>query len=157
MIEEWQKVLSEMTYGIYVLTSRFEEKINGMVASWVSQVSHDPPLIMAAIHPNRYTCGLVQQGGHFVLNVLSQEQKALIKNFKGPDASGKFVGIPWSEEKTGCPVLKNSIGFMECRVIEIHAPGNHKLFIGEIINSGYRGRAVPLSTLDYEGVYTGKV
>ena len=32
-----------MTYGIYVLTCRHEETINGMIASWVTQVSYDPP------------------------------------------------------------------------------------------------------------------
>ncbi|MEJ2286300.1 MAG: flavin reductase, partial [Desulfobacterales bacterium] len=38
-----------MTYGIYVLTSCHQQEINGMIASWVSQVSYTPPLIMVAV------------------------------------------------------------------------------------------------------------
>ena len=38
---------SKMAYGIYVLTTAVEDKMNGMIASWVSQVSYEPPLILA--------------------------------------------------------------------------------------------------------------
>ena len=55
MKEEYLKLLGKMTYGIYVLTSAADQVVNGMIASWVSQVSYDPLLLMVAIHPNRYT------------------------------------------------------------------------------------------------------
>ncbi len=38
-----------MTYGIYVLTSFHKEEVNGMIASWVSQISYAP----AADHGGR--------------------------------------------------------------------------------------------------------
>ena len=37
----------------------YEEEVNGMIASWVSQISYDPRLIMAAVHPNRYSHQLI--------------------------------------------------------------------------------------------------
>ncbi|MDY6879361.1 MAG: flavin reductase family protein, partial [Thermodesulfobacteriota bacterium] len=63
MNTEWQEVLGKMTYGIYVLTTSVKEEINGMIASWVSQVSYEPPLIMVAIHPNRYSHHMVKESG----------------------------------------------------------------------------------------------
>ncbi len=61
MEKELLKAFGQMTYGIYILTSKFEDEINGMAASWVTQISYDPPLILVAIHPNRYSHNLVEK------------------------------------------------------------------------------------------------
>ena len=148
--------MRQMTYGIYVLTSRQETTINGMIASWVSQISYEPPLIMVAIHPNRYSHGLIAQSGYFALHSLAREQKALLARFKGPDPAAKFSSLAWHDGVTGCPVLADCIGCLECRVTQTLAPGNHTLFIGEVVNAEFNGEKVPLSTLDYEGCYLGK-
>lgn len=150
------QTLGKMTYGIYVLTTRHEQIINGMIASWVSQVSYEPMLIMAAIHPDRYTHALIEKSKSFALHILSKEQKDLITQFKGPDPAAKFASLNWAEGKTGAPVLKNCIGYLECRVKIIFSPGNHLLYIGEVIAAGFSRKDTPLSTLDYEGVYTGR-
>ena len=89
------KNMAHMTYGIYVLTTRFESIINGMIASWVSQVSYDPPLFMVAVHSNRYSHELLAQSGHFALHILAREQKDLLVRFKGPVAREKFESIAW--------------------------------------------------------------
>jgi flavin reductase (DIM6/NTAB) family NADH-FMN oxidoreductase RutF len=156
MNHEWIKTISQMTFGIYVLTTAHKEKINGMIASWVSMVSYDPPLIMAAIHPNRYSHKLLEQSGHFALNILSQNQKGFLSRFKGPDPNAKFDGIQWKKRKTGSPILSDCIGYIECNIVDQYKPGNHTLFVGEIIDAVSLEDLVPLSTLDYEGVYLGK-
>ena len=148
--------MMHMTYGIYVLTTRFEDTINGMIASWVSQVSYDPPLVLAAIHPNRYSHELLLHSGHFVLHSIARDQKDLLSRFKGPDPEKKFSSLKWSDGVTGCPVLEECIGYMECRVTRHLAPGNHTLFIGEVVHAGFKAAHTPLCTLDYEGCYLGK-
>lgn len=148
--------MRQMTYGIYVLTTRYESTINGMIASWVSQVSFEPPLIMVAVHPNRYSHDLIAQSGHFALHTLAREQKHLLSRFKGPDPAAKFSSLDWNDGVTGCPILVDCVGSLECRVIHRLAPGNHTLFIGEVVNARFNGEKVPLSTLDYEGCYLGK-
>lgn len=156
MKTEWLNILGSMSYGIYILTTAYEDKINGMIASWVSQVSYEPPLILAAIHPDRYTHNLMENSGYFVLHFLDRQQKGLIKQFKGPDPALKFESMLWERGKTRCPVLKDCLGFIECEVKEKYSPGNHTLFIGEIVHASMEGQGAPLSTLDYEGFYSGK-
>ena len=148
--------MAHMTYGIYVLTTRLGETINGMIASWASQVSYEPPLFMVAVHPNRYSHQLLTQSGHFALHILGQEQADLLARFKGPVAAEKFSGIDWQDGITGCPLLVDCIGAIECRITTELAPGNHTLFIGEAVNAVFHREAVPLSTLDYAGCYFGK-
>jgi len=151
------KNMAHMTYGIYVLTTRLEDIINGMIVSWVTQVSYDPPLIQVAVHPNRYTHDLLMKSGHFALHVLDNTQKALVDRFKGPDSRARFEDISWKDGITGCPVLSDCMGAMECRIIEHLAPGNHTLFIGQVVSAFFNEEKTPLCTSDYEGRYLGKV
>jgi flavin reductase (DIM6/NTAB) family NADH-FMN oxidoreductase RutF len=156
MGKAWLDIFGKMTYGIYVLTTAYRGEINGMIASWVSQVSYDPPLIMVAIHPNRYSHHLVRQGGAFALHVLARDQTHLLEVFKGPRPSAKFDSVDWSRGKNNCPILKDCLAFLECDVRAEYAPGNHTLFMGEVKRAKVFSNESPLTTLDYEGRYIGK-
>jgi len=156
MKEEWIQALGRMTYGIYVLTSSYKDEINGMIASWVSQVSYDPLLIMVAVHPNRYSHSLVAKSGCFALHVLAADQSQLLSRFKGPDPKAKFSSIQWQRGRTGCPVLKECSAYFECRVAAEYTPGNHTLFIGQVLEARMLTDGKALTSLDYDGVYLGK-
>lgn len=157
MNTEWQEVLGKMTYGIYVLTTSLKEEINGMIASWVSQVSYEPPLIMVAIHPNRYSHHMVKESGHFVLHLVGRSRSELLGRFKGPDPSAKFASIEWKRGKTGCPILEDCLAYLECDVQTTITPGNHTLFLGEVKEAQVLSdQEVPFTSLDYRGVYEGK-
>jgi flavin reductase (DIM6/NTAB) family NADH-FMN oxidoreductase RutF len=157
MQEKWIPVVGKMTYGIYVLTTHYEQKINGMIASWVSQISYDPPLITVAVHPNRYSHHLIQQSGCFALHSLARTQMDFLSHFKGPDPETKFAAVQWERGTTGCPILKDCVAWMECTVKATHKPGNHTLFIGKIVAARLISNAEPLSTHDYPGIYLGQV
>lgn len=155
MNENLLKNMAHMTYGIYLLTTRFENTVNGMIASWVSQVSYEPPLLMVAVHPNRYSHKLLEKSGHFALHILAREQKDLLARFKGPDPEKKFASLTWSDGVTGCPTLSDCIGYLECRISHSLAPGNHTLFVGKVVKAIFNREKTPLCTLDYEGCYLG--
>jgi flavin reductase (DIM6/NTAB) family NADH-FMN oxidoreductase RutF len=156
MKEEWIKAFGKLTYGIYVLTSHHEEKINGMIASWVSQVSFDPPLIMVAVHPNRFSHQLIEHGGSFALHVLAGSQANFLSRFKGADLNAKFSTLNWTYGKTGCPILSECLAYLECELKTHYRPGNHTLFIGEVIAAGVSAHQKPFTTTDYDGIYLGK-
>jgi flavin reductase (DIM6/NTAB) family NADH-FMN oxidoreductase RutF len=156
MGKEWLSVFGKLTYGIYVLTTAFEETINGMIASWVSQVSYDPPLISVAVHPNRYSHQLIGQSRCFALHVLAKERAELLKRFKGPDPMAKFKEIEWSRGRTGSPILRDCIAWLECEVVASIEPGNHTVFIGKVIDAKMVMDKSVMSTADYDGVYIGR-
>jgi len=152
----WQQILGKTSNGIYILTTCHKNEINGMIISWVTPISYKPPLLMAAIHPNRYSHHLIEQSGCFALHVLAQNQTDLLENFKRSDPEERFKSIQWTTGKTGCPVLKNCVAYMECEVKESLTPGNHTLFFGEITQAQVLSNDKPMSTLDYIGIYLGK-
>ena len=156
MKDEWIQALGTMTYGIYVLTSFYKEEINGMIASWVSQVSYDPLLIMVAVHTHRYSHHLIEKSGCFALHVLAREQADFLNRFKGSDPEAKFSSLKWNRGATGCPVLEDCIAWFECEVIEKSRPGNHTLFVAEVSEAQVIADGQRLSSQDYDGVYLGQ-
>lgn len=156
MKDEWIQALGTMTYGIYVLTSSYEDEINGMIASWVSQISYDPLLMMVAVHTNRYSHNLIEKSECFALHTLAREQRDLLSRFKGSDARAKFKSIEWKRGTTGSPILKDCTAYFEAKVVKSIRPGNHTLFIAEVVDARAYSQEQPLSTLDYDGVYLGK-
>jgi flavin reductase (DIM6/NTAB) family NADH-FMN oxidoreductase RutF len=157
MKTEWLHAFGTMTYGIYVLTTALESRINGMIASWVSQVSYEPPLIGVAVHRNRFTHQLVKDSGCFALHVLSKGQKSMVSQFMGSDPETKFSGTNWKPGLTGCPILPECTACFECEIITSFEPGNHTIFIGQVVNAATSLGAEPLTTLDYRGQYIGKM
>ncbi len=156
MEKVWPQTFGKLTHGIYVLTTFHKIEINGMIASWVSQVSYEPPLVMVAIHPNRYSHHLIEQSNCFALHVLARNQTELIERFKTNVPTDKFDSIHWYRGKTDCPILKECVAYIECKVMEKYRPGNHTLFIGEVQDAQIFSDGTPLSTSDYKGMYLGK-
>lgn len=156
MNPEIRECLGRLTNGIYVLTSSFGSEKNGMIASWVTQISYYPPLVMVAVHPNRFTHHLIEKSGVFALHVIGERQSEMLTRFKAPEPSEKFIGINWSEGDNGCPILKDCIAWIECEAREELNPGNHTLFIGEVFKGKVYGEDKPLCTLDLGGRYLGR-
>jgi len=157
MQDEWKRAFGTMPYGIYVLTTSHDGKVNGMIASWVSQISYAPPLICVAVHPSRFSHRLIEESGCFALNALGEDQKELVAHFMIPETETKFDNVKQSLGKTGCPILDQCVSYFECELRDTYRPGNHTLFIGEVIQARTVSGGAPLTTLDFRGQYIGKV
>jgi flavin reductase (DIM6/NTAB) family NADH-FMN oxidoreductase RutF len=126
-----------------------------MIASWVTQVSHTPPLILVAVHPNRYSHKLIDGSKCFALHVVDKRQTNILSRMKGPEPAAKFSGIQWEPGQTGSPILKHSMAWLECKVVDQYTPGNHTLFVGHVIDAHAGAIETPMCTLDYKGTYIG--
>jgi flavin reductase (DIM6/NTAB) family NADH-FMN oxidoreductase RutF len=123
--------------GISVVTVRSGDKINGMTAAWVTQVSFKPAMIAVSIAPQRYTHGLIEKSGYFCINALPVESKDLAKHFglKSGRKTDKFKGMRYTNALKGSPVLESAYAYVECEVVHAYEAGDHTLFIGTIIDS----------------------
>ena len=152
------QALKKLTTGIYIVTSRKGPEINGMVASWISQVSFVPPLIMVAVKQERYSLKMIEQGKVFAVNILSTQQHELIPTFKGKNnPAEKFLDTSHAPGKTGAPIIKDALAYLDCKLIEQFTPGDHTLFIGEVVEGAVMNEGVPLSSIDLEHIYGGLI
>lgn len=130
-------VFSAITHGVYVVTTRDGEKINGMTAAWVSQVSFNPLLLMVSIAHTRYSHDLIKNSGIFAINVLTTEQIGLGKRFgyKSGRQVDKFAGLHHVPAVTGAPILPEAYAFLDLRLVHTYPAGDHTLFVGEVVQA----------------------
>ena len=147
--------MTRLSYGIYVLTTRKGEEKHGMIASWVSQVSHDPPLVMVAIRNNRRVHPIVKEAGAFALHVLDKHEGRIIGRFKLPAPAQRFEGADCIALETGCPILRDTLACMDCRLVDTVETGDHTLFIGEVLAADLKETGEPMTSADYGKVYLG--
>ncbi len=144
-------VLRYAEYGVYILTVASADKINGMPLSLFTQVSFDPPQVLAGVSDKRLSHSMIEKAGAFAVVFLREDQAGLIDVFKDkdPDTSAKFKGLDWHKGSTGAPVLDDCLGWVECRLTGAYKPGDHTLFVGEIVNAGVvkPGRLLAISDL----------
>ena len=124
-----------LVHGVYVVTTRLEDVVNGMTASWVSQVSLKPLLVMVSIAPSRYSHRLIQESGIFAINVLDSTQAELGKRFgyKSGRQVDKFAGLEWTTAATGAPILPQAYAYLDLKLKDTCTAGDHTLFLGEVV------------------------
>ena len=126
-----------ISQGIYIITVRSKDKVNGMTAAWVSQISFKPLLLMVSIAPARYTHGLIKESGYFAVNTLKKDQEHLAQlfGFKSGRKFNKFENIQYFDAPNGSPVLNEAMAFFECKLIDTFKAGDHNLFIGDVVEA----------------------
>ena len=126
-----------LSHGIYVVTTRAGEKINGMTAAWVSQVSLKPLLVMVSIAPPRYTHALIRESGVFAINVLASDQIELAKRFgyKSGRTLDKLAGLETFAALSGAPVLPQAYAYLDLKLAHTFTAGDHTLFVGEVMEA----------------------
>src|SRR5262245_18318946 len=152
------RAFAALTTGIYVLTVRDGERRHGMSSSWVTQVSGDPALLMAAVDWRHHTHQVLRRTGYFALNVVGTRGKALEEYFyssasRRPDNLDK---VEWEDSPAGLPYLRGAMVNLECRVVSENGAGDHTLFVAEVKHVVERDTDRPLTSLDLEYVYVGE-
>jgi len=128
-----------LTYGLYIVSSGVEKKLNGYISNTVFQVTAEPPRLAISCNKDNYTASLIQKSKQFSVSVLHQDVKPdIIGSFgyKSGNDIDKFEGIGYIRGASGVPIVtEDAIAWFECNVEQEYDVGTHLLFIGEIINS----------------------
>ncbi len=153
------EILRQMPYGLYVVGVRGngEGGLNAMAASWVTQCSFEPPLLLVAVRKPSRTYQLVKAGRVFSLNLLDKKEQRLIRALEPParSAGDKLSKVGHVEEDTGAPILRHAFAYLECKVRAIYEPGDHALVVGEVVRAVSRGPGEPLMCTDLKWHYAG--
>jgi flavin reductase (DIM6/NTAB) family NADH-FMN oxidoreductase RutF len=151
-------VLASLTTGIYVLTVADGLHHHGMSSSWVTQVSGEPPLLMAAVDVGHFSGQVIMRTGVFGLNVVGRRSQHLEDYFlsaaaRHPDNLSKIayavspaLGVPWLNDAAAC---------IEARVLNSVIAGDHRMLVAEPIGIRVNHADRPLTSLDLDYVYLG--
>ncbi|MBX7102663.1 MAG: flavin reductase family protein [Gemmataceae bacterium] len=126
--------LGRLPSGLFILTAGVGDQATGMLASWVQQCSFEPPRISVAVRPGRYCGSLLGARARFVVNIIAAGHNAYLVHFGKGFAPGEpaFVGQATTMLSDGLLTLNDALGYLECRVVDRHAAGDHDLIIADV-------------------------
>ncbi len=140
--------LRHMPYGLHVVTARGPGGDHGLTASWVMQVSKVPPMVAVALRKGSASAKVVEAGGAFAVNILAADSSEIAERFFTPvDRFGSPPQPVVSRGVANLPLLGEAIGWVECEVRHRWDPGDHVLFVGEVVAGDLKKSAMPLTTL----------
>ena len=127
-------LLRKIPHGLFICGVREGDEVNGFTASWVTQGSFEPPLVVMGVRADSTSHGIIERTGCFSLNVLRADQKDLAAVFFKPQKAmgGRFEAAPFQEGELGLPLLEDAIGGVECSVVGQLKHGDHTVFVGEV-------------------------
>ena len=65
-----KKALYNLSYGVFMLSTRSGEKVNGCITNTCMQVANNPIRIAISVLNSNYTCDLIKESGIFALSLL---------------------------------------------------------------------------------------
>ena len=151
-------MLRKIPHGLYVCGVKDGEDVNGFTASWVMQSSFEPPMVVTCIKNDSTSHAMAQASKVFSLSILEDNQKQIAQNFFKPlrRTGNKFEDIEfYLGEETGCPIIKDALGYVECKVVGTVEQGDHTVFVGEVIGAGEHREGNPLLLEDTGWNYGG--
>lgn len=149
MLDEQAKktMLRKIPHGLYICgVTDGQDEVNGFTASWVMQGSFKPPLVVNCVNTGSVSHSMIQSSNVFALSVLEAGQKDLAQKFFKPmrRVGNKFEDVEFYLGETGCPIISDTLGYVECRVVGAIEHGDHTVFVGEVIAAGVHREGEPL-------------
>lgn len=154
-----KKALRMVPYGLYLMGVRQGDTLNAFVASWVTQVSFKPPMLVVGVKRDAHSNAMVHDARVFTLSILGAEQKDLAARFfkDQPVTPTHFGETPYVRgEHTGCPVFPETPAHVECVVEHIYDGENdHSVVVGRVVDAVHRREAKPLTHAETGWHYAG--
>ena len=153
------EALHNLSYSLYVISSRKGNKLNGQIANTVTQVASDPPTIAVRINKQNLTHEFIGESKIFTASILSQDTPLSFIGhfgFKSGREVDKLKDVNYKLGETKAPiVLDHSLAYLEARVINQVDVGTHTIFIGELVGAGVLSEGEPMTYAYYHQVKRG--
>ena len=120
----------------------------GVTVNSFSSLSLEPALCLFSLGRKQPSCGWLDIGTPFIINIMAEGQDAIAWQFARP-ADDKFAGVPAHPGLNGVPYIDGALARFECRVWARHNGGDHEICIGEITHFEATAEGAPM--LFYRG------
>ena len=131
------KAMQKLSYGLFVLTAKTGEKLNGCITNTAIQVTTEPNQIAFAVNKADLTHDMVKESGRFVISIISEKAEfSLFKHFgfqsgRNVDKFADFDSYKLTE--SGIPYITAGINaYLEGEVVSASDLGTHTLFVCKV-------------------------
>ena len=131
--KELREIFGLFSTGICLATTSQNNQDNFITINSLSSLSLDPALLLFSIDNNSSNFKAFTQNDHFVINLLAKNQIDISKIFSGKLSAENFnIEQNFSRSKDNNLILKDSLGYFECKKHQIIPAGDHHIIIGSI-------------------------
>lgn len=125
--------LFKIGYGLYVITSKEEDKHNGLIVNTVMQVTNTPNRVAVAVNKTNYSHDIIKNSGIMNVNVLNTKAPFSVFErfgFKSGRDTDKFENLSFDTSSNGLAVLKDNVNaFLSLKVENYIDVDTHGMFI----------------------------
>ena len=147
--------LGAIPSGLFILTAAHEDRRLGSLVGWVQQVCFEPAMVSIAIRKGTPIMPLISESRQFGLCQLATDDRMLLRKFGQQTDLGEdpFLGMPLIKPVlTKLPIIATARAFFECELnCHMDVEGDHDLFVGRIVNAGYKSGFEPVVHLRANG------
>ena len=153
------EALHAIGYGLYVVSSRKRDRLNGQIANTVFQVASSPPTIAVCINKKNLTHEFITESKVFATSILSQDTPLRfigLFGFKSGREVDKFGETNYRLGETRAPiVLDHSLAYLEANVTNQVDVETHTLFMGQLAAAEILKAGEPMTYAYYHQVKGG--
>jgi|WetSurMetagenome_2_1015567.scaffolds.fasta_scaffold135206_2 flavin reductase (DIM6/NTAB) family NADH-FMN oxidoreductase RutF/rubredoxin len=152
--------LQKCSYGVYIVSTQSDGKLNGQIANTACQITSEPPTVSVSLNKDNLTHDLVSKSKVFSVSVLSEDAPMQFIGrfgFKSGREADKFDGINFKVGKTSSPIVLDYVtSYMDCELISSMDVGTHTIFVGRVVDAEMVGEGRPMTYEYYHQVKGGK-
>ena len=127
-----KKVLQLIPYGAYIVGTKSEGgEDHLMFGTWLMQTSFKPPLVAFSFLQESRTLANVRRSKAFAVSFLREGMDSLAQNV----LDEAFEKVKTEHSPSGLPVVAGGAGWIECRVVGIDEPGDHRVVVAEVVDA----------------------
>ena len=155
-----RQVFTQLSYGLYIVTSHLNGKLNGQIVNTVLQVTSEPPRVAVIINKDNLTHEFISKSRVFGASVLDTSTPMTfigLFGFKSGRIEDKLSKVEFAQGSTGAPlVTEHAISVLEAKVIDEVDVGTHTLFVADVIAAEVLRSGEPLTYAYYHTHLKGK-
>lgn len=152
------KALNDLSYGMYVICTKYNNKNVGCFANTVCQLTSKEILISVSINKDNYTNEAIKETKLFTVSTLSEQtNKEVIGKFgffssKDTDKFKDFNVL----YQNNLPIINENIcSYLICELVNVIDLGTHDLFIAKVLECEKNSDLPPMTYSYYHQVIKG--
>lgn len=144
-----KNILRNLSYGVYAVSTLDGDRAVGCIANSIIQVSYDT--VAVSMNLNNFTHGCLEKTKKFGISILGEDVEMNTIAFLGFQSGrdkNKFEHID-TLDVDGMSIIKNSVGYLICEVVDKLDVDTHTIFIGKIVDGAVLNPDKPPMTYAY--------
>ncbi|MBO4324620.1 MAG: flavin reductase family protein [Lachnospiraceae bacterium] len=121
------------------------ERPNIITLAWAGTICSDPPMLSVSIRPERFSHGIIEETGEFVVNLVNEDLVRAcdwcgVRSGKKFDKFAEMKLTEFQSEYMETPAIAESPVNLYCKVKKTERLGSHDMYIAEIIGVTVDGK-----------------